>query len=42
MDCKEFRNKVLENLPADEADPKQKTVDAVMEYLEKQHSEIGD
>jgi glycerol-3-phosphate O-acyltransferase len=41
IDCKEFRNKVLESLPADEADPKQKTVDAVMEYLEKQHAEIG-
>lgn len=41
IDCKEFRNKILESLPADEADPKQKTVDAVMEYLEKQHLEIG-
>lgn len=39
IDCKEFRNKVLESLPADEADPKQKTVDAVMEYLEKQHGD---
>ena len=37
IDCKEFRNKVLESLPADEPDPKQKTVDAVMEYLEIQH-----
>ena len=41
IDCKEFRNKILESLPADEADPKQKTVDAVMEYLEKQHLEVG-
>ena len=41
IDCKEFRNKVLESLPADEADPKQKTVDAVMEYLERQHLEVG-
>ncbi len=39
IDCKEFRNKVLESLPADEPDPKQKTVDAVMEYLEKQHGD---
>lgn len=37
IDCKEFRNSVLAKLPADEPDPKQKTVDAVMEYLEKQH-----
>ena len=42
IDCKEFRNKILAELPADEPDPKQKTVDAVMEYLEKQHNEIGE
>ena len=41
IDCKEFRNNVLSKLPADEADPKQKTVDAVMEYLEKQHLTVG-
>ena len=42
IDCKEFRNKVLDNLPEGIDDPKQKTVDAVMEYLEKQHAEIGE
>ena len=40
IDCKEFRNKILAELPADEPDPKQKTVDAVMEYLEKQHGPV--
>ena len=35
-------NKILESLPADEADPKQKTVDAVMEYLEVQHNKVGE
>ncbi len=39
IDCKEFRNKILESLPADEPDPKQKTVDAIMEGLEKMHME---
>jgi len=37
IDCKEFRNNILNNLPEGVEDPKQKTVDAVMEYLEKQH-----
>lgn len=37
IDCKEFRNNILDNLPEGVEDPKQKTVDAVMEYLEKQH-----
>lgn len=41
IDCKEFRNNILDNLPEGVEDPKQKTVDAVMEYLEKQHSEVG-
>lgn len=40
LECKKFRNEILEKLPADEADPKQKTVDAVMEILEKQHDEV--
>lgn len=40
IDCKKFRDDVLESLPADEPDPKQKTIDAVMEYLEKQHEEV--
>lgn len=42
INCKEFRNNVLAKLPADDPDPKQKTVDAVMEYLEKQHTEVGE
>ena len=37
IDCKEFRNNILDNLPEGVEDPKQKTVDAVMEYLEMQH-----
>ena len=41
IDCKEFRNNILDNLPEGVEDPKQKTVDAVMEYLEKQHAEVG-
>ena len=41
IDCKEFRNNILDNLPEGVEDPKQKTVDAVMEYLEKQHTVVG-
>ena len=41
IDCKKFRNNILDNLPEGVEDPKQKTVDAVMEYLEKQHTEVG-
>lgn len=41
IDCKEFRNNILDNLPEGVEDSKQKTVDAVMEYLEKQHTEVG-
>ena len=37
IDCKAFRKEVLDSLPADEADPKQKTIDRVMEILEEQH-----
>lgn len=39
--CKKFRNDVLEALPADEPDPKQKTIDKVMEYLQNQHDEVA-
>ena len=42
IECKPFRKQFMASLPEDEPDPKQKTVDAVMEYLEKQHSEIGE
>lgn len=41
IDCKEFRDEVLAKLPKDEADPKQKTVDRVMEILEEQHNEVA-
>ena len=41
IDCKEFRDEVLSKLPKDEADPKQKTVDRVMEILEEQHNEVA-
>ncbi len=37
IDCKSFRKEYLASLPADEADPKQKMIDHVMELLEKQH-----
>lgn len=40
FECKKFRTEVLSKLPPDEPDPKQKTVDAVMEIMEKQHEEI--
>lgn len=41
INCKKFRNDVLETLPADEPDPKQKTIDKVMEYLQNQHDEVA-
>lgn len=40
IECKKFRDEVLSKLPADDPDPKQKTVDQVMAILEKQHEEI--
>lgn len=40
INCKDFRNKALENVPADVEDPKQWTIDQVMAYLEKQHDEV--
>lgn len=40
MDCKEYRNSVLNALPADEPDPKQKTIDGIMEILQKVHDEV--
>lgn len=39
INCKQFRNEVLAKVPADDPDPKQKTIDHVMEILEKMHSE---
>ena len=41
LNFKEFRNEVLSKLPADEADPKQKTVDAVMDILEAEHNRLA-
>ena len=40
INCKEFRNEVLSALPDDDEDPKQKTVDKVMEILESQHNQV--
>lgn len=40
INCKEFRNKVLAELPEDDPDPKQKTVDAAMAIMEKIHDEV--
>ena len=39
IECKPFRNKILETVPADHPDPKQATVDAVMDILEELHNE---
>ena len=41
IECKPFRNKILETVPADHPDPKQVTVDAVMDILEELHN-LGD
>lgn len=41
INCKEFRDNVLNALPADDPDPKQKTIDKVMEYLQNQHDEVA-
>ena len=38
IECKPFRNKILEIVPADHPDPKQVTVDAVMDILEELHN----
>lgn len=40
VECKSFRNKVLETVPADCPDPKQVTVDAVMKIMEDKHDEV--
>lgn len=40
LECKTFRQEVLDSLPADEPDPKQKIIDKIMEILEIQHDEI--
>ena len=40
INCKEFRNEVLSALPEDDEDPKQKTVDKVMEILDEIHQQV--
>lgn len=40
LDCKKFREDVLSSLPADESDPKQKTVDKVMQILAEIHNQV--
>lgn len=40
LDCKKFREDVLSSLPADESDPKQKTVDQVMQILDEIHNKV--
>lgn len=40
VDCKEFRDNILNSLPADEPDPKQKTIDGIMAMLEELHDEV--
>ena len=40
LDCKKFREDVLSSLPADESDPKQKTVDKVMQILDEIHNQV--
>ncbi len=40
IECKSFRKDYLATLPADEADPKQKMIDHVMEMFDRQHDEI--
>lgn len=40
INCKEFRKNVLASLPPDTEDPKQKTVDAFMDMLQKQHDQV--
>ena len=37
IECKKFRQDILDSLPADEPDPKQKTVDRCMEILQEMH-----
>lgn len=39
IECKKFRNDVLATVPVDDPDPKQKTIDKVMEILEQMHNQ---
>ena len=40
IECKSFRKEYMASLPADEADPKQKMIDHVMDMLEEQHNRM--
>jgi len=40
IECKPFRKEYMESLPKDEADPKQKMIDHVMELFDEQHEKI--
>lgn len=40
LNCKKFREDVLASLPAAEPDPKQKTVDQVMQILDEIHNQV--
>ena len=40
IECKPFRNKILETVPADHPDPKQVTVDTVMNIIEELHNSV--
>jgi len=40
INCKEFRNNVLNSLPEDCPDPKEETVAAVMKVMEDIHEEV--
>ena len=40
LNCKKFREDVLASLPTDEPDPKQKTVDQVMQILDEIHNQV--
>ncbi len=40
LDCKTYRKQILDNLPADEPDPKQKTIDGIMDILSDLHDEV--
>lgn len=40
IECKQFRNEILAKVAEDDPDPKQHTIDRVMEILEEQHNEI--
>lgn len=40
IECKKFREEALADMPENTEDPKQYTIDQVMNYLEKQHQEV--